>query len=270
MKTVILSPYELNSEGVVYYYCRDGFLEVRYSINFREENRVATLWGLSSKKPSGYPLKIVIPLVENGRAEGSVQLAQKDLAIGGYNLKDIDTFALVCKSPIGMCVASLGFGGLNWNISYSIDRLCREKEQRVLDECSTLLENPVSPNTDQDAYRFVITELKASERRLCKASVSPLGGYNWYIYPFDVFPFNMSIYRHLTSAPEFEKAYQNNRICFLGIGNVCHTALAIKSERNPFVNAEDASVYINGHWIVGVGLLPEGQCFEKPDTKKGV
>ena len=264
MKTVILCPYELNVDGVVNYYALGDALEIRYSLNFEDENRVAVLWGLSSKKPYGIPCKIDIPLVKSGRAEGVKRICEKSLGSVGYNISDIDTFALVCKSPIGLCIAALGFGGLSWNITHSIDRLLNEREDYVLDKCRTKLMDIRRTTAKTIGYATVTAGLEDAKSKLEKSFDAPLKDYSWYIYSKDLFPFNISIYKHLTHTEEFQKAYQNSGICLLGIKDMCHTVLAMKSTYNPFVNAEDVCIYAGGYWIAGVGLLSEGQFFEKP------
>ncbi len=263
MKTVILCPYELNVDGVVNYYALKDCLEIRYNLNFEDENRVATLWGLSSKKPYGIPCKIDIPLVKNGRAEGEKRICEKTLGSSGYIINDIDTFALVCKSPIGLCIAAVGFGSLSWNITHSIDRLLKSGEDSVLDKCRSILTDIRRNTAKPTGYVAVTAGLKAAKEKLVKSNDAPLKDYSWYVYNKDLFPFNLSIYKHLVYTAEFQKAYQNSGICLLGIKDTCHTALAMKSTHNPFVNAEDAGIYADGYWIVGVGLLPEGQFFEK-------
>ncbi len=266
METVILCPYELDADGVVHYYFSEDYFEIRYSLNFNEKSRVATLWGLSSKKPFNYPCKIDIPLVKNGRAEGVRQLSCKDLGINGYSLTDIDTFALICKSPIGLCVAALGYGGLTWNISYSIGRILKDEDDSVLYDCRKKLEKLKKPSVKESDYKWVLDGLKTAAFRLEKIHDEPLEGYRWYKYTKDLFPFGISIYAHLTDTEEFAKAYQNGRECLLGLRDMCHTALAMKCNHNPFVNAQDVAVFVNGYWIAGVGLFPEGQFFEIPCT----
>ena len=268
MKTVILCPFELNIDGIVHYYVTKEGLEIRYHLNFGSEKRVATLWGLSSRKPNNVPCKIDIPFVKNSMAEGLKVISEGNLSMLGYNLGDIDTFALTCKSPIGHCLSALGYGGLSWNITYSIGRISEARQKTVMQECIKNLDKIKKHSNSPDTYTPILKGLAAADQNLRKTSFVPLDGYTWYKYEKDVYPFDMSIYAHLTDTQEFAKAYQSGRVCYLGIRDVCHTALALESKFNPFTNAEDVTVFLNGYWIVGIGLLPEGQFFEKVLTKK--
>ena len=260
METIILNAVSAEIEGIVECTKKDNLLMVQYSLISKERPRVMRLKALSSKKPCNTPVKIDVPVFERGRAWGKKEISLSELAMSGYVPRDIDTFVLTFEDKSQTRIAATGFGGLRWDISYQIDRICDQKEKNPVYSGGKLLEKLKAEKDSAKDKSEIIRALSHAGKSLEKVKENPLNGYNWYRFDKRVYPLGLSIFTHIT---------ENMDNCregaiLIGIKGDGHTAVAVKGNKdNPFATALDCSVHINGYWIVGVCFKEDGQYFER-------
>lgn len=262
MKTAFIIPYDADVSGVIDCYVRGNALVVNYSICFKNTVGVVRIFGLSSRKPCNKPLKIHVPVFEGSTAAGKKEVDEAAIAYYGYCPEDIDTFVLTLAN--NKQIAGAGFASLSWNVVKAMKEAAHEHIEKIEDIAERIKEAPLTEN----AYKNVTVGIDEFCQKLIVADVSPVDGYNWYKNPKNVYPLELSAYKHITDTDEFYKAHQNSRQYLFGIKDICHTALALECEgNNPFVTAADCAVYTNGFWVVGVWLGKDGQYFERVEQK---
>ena len=264
METIIINSTNGKMSGVIEYSEKDEQLIIRYNMTSHESKKIISLRALSSKKPHNIPLKGDVPVFEKGRAKGERKISTTDLGMQGYNAGDIDTFVLTYDDKCKTEVVASGFGGLIWDISYPITRLLKIKSENPLHFSEKLLDKLRLNKENKLSKNKIIDALHRAEKLLTGTRHNPCERYRWYGFSKEVYPFGLSIFRHIIENMDCyaEEGFSDSLL--VGIGEEGHVALAIgETEKNPFKTAEDCTVLKNGYWIVGACFKEDGQYFER-------
>ncbi len=264
MEVVIISPFAADADGVVEYFIKDEKLCIRYSLNCRDSFKQGRLWAMSASKPGNMPFCIDFPRFAGECASGSRDISSVELGVLGYLPGDIDTFALTYGFGTSVHIGAIGYRYLKWNISYSIGRILKNENKNPVSNAAELLCRLKKPSVDSSYYRALQKSVMALGQKLPKCNQSPLAGYEWYHFKGEVYPLNISIYKHLTQTSQEAFCRDFQKRLLFGVGGNGHTALACKTNgANPFENAADCAVKTGCFWVVGVWLNFDGQYFEK-------
>jgi len=227
------------------------------------------LYILSSKNPFNKPIIADTLEFKSQIATGKRIFSRTYLFENGFKDAMPDTFAIVKTDGSGNAdsIEAVCFEKSEWEV---------EKVLKTIGICQS--ESPVkrgarimksikerSRNTDPQIQKIWLDRLLKTVVKMKKSDISPVEDYTWYISEDMRPPLPLSAYRHLLFVTEVMTAFDKNGFYLFGIKDDGHTALSIKSNRNPFVNANDCSVKINDFFTVGVYLAPDGQYFEKID-----
>ncbi len=264
MNTVILRPMALDVDGVVEYYIKNSSLTVRYNVNSNESKEILRFVALSSRKPANMPLKLDVPVFDGGSASGKKTLSLSDAAHSGYNLGDIDTFALIFEEKTNTKIASAGFASLHWNISYYASRSLGRENTNPTKKAEKLLSRIKKKPVSDEEYDNVLRYVKYAFSKYNQSELIPNSEYKWYNFDCWENPIQLSSVKHLIYTEEFTKAYQDSGICLIGTNGIDRIAIAMKTDdKNPFVTADDCSTKENGFWLTGILLKKDGQYFER-------
>ena len=263
LQTVILKSFSFPLSGVVDYRTTDGGLKLSYSIKRGEDCGIVKLLLLSSLRPAGGVVVADTPEFCDKMAVGEKKLTSSDLALAGYDAQDIDTFVVAAKKAPGYSVLAAGFGRLIWDIASAIDSAGHRTAHDSLQGAEEALSSLKSP-AQVGAHSGAITRLNALHDTLVKSSLVPCGGFEWYELPKLSVPMESSAYEHiLTPKARSLIAYSGCPLLF-GIGSGGMSALATaKTGENPFENAEDCTIDVNGFYVVGVWFGGDGQYFAR-------
>lgn len=262
METVILRPYNIETEGVAEYFIKGNTLSVKYDINSKDEARIMHLVALSSKKPLNMPYKLKTPVFYGKRASGKEEIPSMDLAILGYDPKDIDTFALLFKNKGKFYIASIGFSSLAWDINLALKRL--EENSNPVEKAQKLLCKIKRSDFDISLYKKATDSVLAFEMKKTKSAEMPMEDYRWYDIDENFYIPEISAIGHITQSIEFLEDLGEDKRFLMGIKDKSHIAIGIKhTGENPFSNAPDCAVKKGGFWVVGILLKEDGQYFEK-------
>lgn len=264
METIIINPNKGKTAGVIECTVKANELVVCYSLTSDESQKIMRLRALSSKKPHNAPLRIDVPVFERGRAEGKRKITAMDLGMQGYNARDIDTFVLTYEDKCKTEVVASGFGGLIWDISYLNGRISEIQSENALNNTEKLLNKLRLNKENKSSKNKIIDALHEAEKLLTKTRYNPCEKYRWYCFLKEVYPFGLSIFRHIIENMDchMEEGFSDSLL--VGVGEEGHVALAVgETEKNPFKIAEDCAAFKNGYWIVGVCFKDDGQYFER-------
>ncbi len=262
METVILRPYGSEVQGVAEYFIKGNTLSVKYDINTEDETRLMHLVALSSKKPLNMPYKLKTPVFYGKRASGKEEIPSMDLALLGYDPKDIDTFSLLFKRHGKFHIASIGFSSLSWDINLALKRM--EENSNPVEKAQKLLCKIKRPDFNISLYKSALDSISAFEKEAKKSKEIPMEDYRWYEEDAGFSISGISAIDHLTQRVEFLEDFGEDKKYLVGIKDKTHIAIGIKhTGENPFLNAPDCAVKKGEFWIAGILLKEDGQYFEK-------
>lgn len=264
MKTLLFDNKEIS--GFLEYSVKSGLIEINYRIKCDiKTDTFLKIYALSSKKPFNKPLIADTLEFKENTATGICSISHSSLFENGYLENDIDTFA-VAKSDFSEKPISACFAGEKWDVDGAFKRHgiseTKNPKNHAIEVLNSIKEK--MKTNDPNIQKRWLEKLEEATKNLKISDVSLLSGYTWYEIENMKPPIPISSYRHLLFVTEVMTEFEKCGHYLLGIKNDGHTALAIKSERfNPFINANDCVIKLDGYFIVGVYLASDGQYFEK-------
>ncbi len=264
METLILKPFDSDMEGVIEFSMSGDSLKVRYCIKYNQPESIVKLFLASALKPNNVPVVAHTLEFRSGSATGEKTISSYDAAYNGYRLGDIDTF-LVAKADEGnLTLLSSAFSGLYWDAESALSRLQPQKVDRSLFNAQRILQGRVRENCP-DGYAQVISQLHKVTENLPVCKVGPLSHLKWYTMERYDIPISAGAYEHILTPDAKKVIAESGQPLLFGVGDSGFTALAAKNiSKNPFDNASDCTVVIDGYFVVGVQFKENGQYFARP------
>ncbi len=264
MEAVILRAFHCDMTGVAEYLCTDTKLRIRYNIKLKDGciDDIYKLMVLSSVRPDNLPIIADTPEFSGCHAIGERFISQNDAALLGYELRDMDTFAVVKKTEGRYELAAAGFARLSWDVDRALSGLGGSRNDPALQRACELSE-AYRGNEDNEAYQKVLLEIDRIKKILKPAKHSPIADYEWYELADAEPPIAITSYRHILTDAAANQIKASGEPLLYGIGSCGMTAFAAKTTAMPFDNVLDCSVRHGDFVVAGILFTAEGQFFAR-------